>query len=296
MSQNVFFEAAFGQVELFLQTKKPYQALKKLVEISPALSKNIQFLTLLGKTQAAIKDYNGLIKTHQELVHQRGSVSDQLNLMMAYYQMNLRNQALDVGLKLQGSELTFAEEQKLCRLLVKIYLEENDFEGAQEAITQSLLSESDDFLLWAQGIIYLNLSLKDKALDHFRKAVLLNHKNDQAWVSLGMMHKEMGDESLSHANIENAIDLNPYNTSALKLLASSAVKDNEKMNSAFQKFEFYLAEFCFDEEINLCHVQMLCETKQWGYAQLQVEKLLLHEPLSLAAENAKKSMFESQVM
>ncbi len=296
MSQVSSFNFVFDQVQQALHTKKPYEALRKLSEISNKCSKDMTYLTLLAKTQIAINDLDSLIKTRQEIVRQRGSNEDQMTLMLAYYQVNLRNQALDVGLQLQAKNMTFTEEQKLCKLLVKIYLEENDFEGAQEVITNSILSESDDFLLWAQGIIYLNADRKDKALDYFRKAVQLNKNNDQAWVSLGMMHKEMGDESLSIANIEKAIDLNPYNTSALKLLTNSTVRNSDKMESAFEHLRYYLAEFCFDEDISLCHVQMLCQLKQWSIAELEVEKLLLHEPQNEAVKNIKKSMFDAQVM
>lgn len=299
MSQASVFNFAFGQVEQSLRSKKPYDALRKLTEISNSCSKDINYLKLLAKTQLAIKDFRSLIKTRQEIVLQRGAVNDVMNLMIAFYQLNLRNEALDVGLQLQGKDLSFAEEQKLSKMLVKIYLEENDFEGAQEVITNSILSESDDFLLWAQGIVHLNADKKDQALDYFRKAVQLNKNNDQAWVSLGMMHKEMGDESLSIANIEKAIDLNPYNASALKILTHATIRNGEKSESAFDHLRNYLAEFCFDEEISLCHVQMLCQLKQWSMAELEVEKLLLHQPhgaYSEAAKNIKKSMFEAQVM
>ncbi len=296
MSQDSVFNFAFGQVEQSLSSKKPYDALRRLSEISNDCSKDVNYLTLLAKTQVAIKDFKSLIKTRQEIVRQRGSVEDKMNLMLAFYQQNLRNEALDVGLQLQAKSLSFIEEQKLSKLLVKIYLEENDFEGAQEVITNSIVSESDDFLLWAQGIVHLNADRKGQALDYFRKAVQLNRNNDQAWVSLGMMHREMGDESLSIANIEKAIDLNPYNISALKILTHSTIKNNEKTETAFDHLRRYLAEFCFDEEISLCHVQMLCQLKQWSMAELEVEKLLLHQPQSEAVKNIKKSMFEAQVV
>lgn len=296
MSQVSVYNFAFGQVEQSLRIKKPFDALRKLSEISNSCSKDVNYLTLLARTQVAIKDFNSLIKTRQEIVRQRGTVEDKMNLMVALYQQNLRNEALDIGLQLLSHSLSFAEEQKLSKMLVKIYLEENDFEGAQEVITNSIVSECDDFLLWAQGIVHLNADRKAQALDYFRKAVQLNKNNDQAWVSLGIMHKEMGDESLSIANLEKAIDLNPYNVSALKLLTHATIKNSEKTESAFDHLRNYLAEFCFDEEISLCHVQMLCQLKRWSMAELEVEKLLLHQPQSEAVKNIKKSMFEAQVM
>ena len=157
-------------------------------------------------------------------------------------------------------------------------------------------SEADDFLLWAQGLVYIKTEENQKALNYFRKAVELNPDNDQAWVSLGMMHKLMGDEALSIANLEKAIDVNPYNAAALKQLTSFTLKNSDKFASTFAHLEFYLSEFCFDDEINLCNVQLLCQTKNWELAQLEVEKLILHEPESLSYINIKNSMIEAQMV
>ena len=296
MSQVELFGSVFGQVERSLQNRRYYEALRQLSEVSLSCSKDVNFLVLMARTQAAIKDYQNLIATQNELVRQRGTVADRLNLMVAYYTVDKINQALDIGLQLQGQPMTFAEEQKLSKIMVRIYLEENDFEGAAEVIAQSLQSEEDDFLLWAQGIIFLHNDQKEKALDYFRKAVQLNTKNDQAWVSLGLMHKEMGDETLSLANIEKAIDLNPYNVAALKQLSSSAVKHSDKAEAAFAHMRFYLSKFCFDEEISLCHIQMLCHIKAWDIANLELDKLLLHRPENAAVKNVKKSMMDAQMM
>ena len=296
MSQTQSFQTTFSQVELLLNSRKPYGALRKLAGISLQFSKDVRFLTLMARTQEQLNDFNNLVKTQQQLVVRRGTADDKLNLLMAHYKVSERNQALDIGLQLQVEELTAAQDQKLSKILVKIYLEENDFEGAQEVITKCLYSEVDDFLMWAQGIVFLNADNKDKALDYFRKAVQLNASNDQAWVSLGLMHKDMGDEDLSAANIEKAIDLNPFNAAALKLMTTATTKNTDKVESAFGHLRFYLSEFCFDEEISLCHAQMLCRLKQWSAAELEIDKLLFHEPESSAARKMKKSMIEAQLM
>ena len=86
MSQDSVFNFAFGQVEQSLSSKKPYDALRRLSEISNDCSKDVNYLTLLAKTQVAIKDFKSLIKTRQEIVRQRGSVEDKMNLMLAFNQ------------------------------------------------------------------------------------------------------------------------------------------------------------------------------------------------------------------
>jgi len=296
MSERFSADAVFGQVKLALQNKKYYSALRQLSDLSLKYSKEINFLIHLAETQSALKDFNNLLKTQTEIARQRGSVDDHLNLMRLYYKLNFRNEALDVGLHLQMQKLTQAQELQLTLLLVKIYLEENDFEGAQEMLAKASMLPAHDFLAWAQGVIFLNMEQKDKALECFRRAVELNPNNDQAWVSLGMMHKEMGDEELHLANIEKAIDLNPYNTSALKMLTGVMGKKQNKEEAIFESVRFYLEEHCFDEDISLCHLQMLCQTKQWDKAGLEMEKLILDNPRSEMFKNIKKSMLELQGM
>lgn len=294
MSQQFSTDVVLDQVKQSLNSKKHYQALKQLLEISLHCSKDVTFLTYLAETQKCIQDYNGLVKTQQELIQQRGSVTDRLNLMKIYYQLNKRNEALDIGLQLQNQELTDIEDHSLAHLLTKIYLEENDFEGAAEVILKAKFSESDDFLIWAQGIVYLNNDQKTHALEYFRRAVQFNPKNDQAWVSLGLMHKEMGDESLFLANIEKAMDLNPFNSAALKLFSTSIARNGEKTKTALERVRFYLSEHCFDEDMSLCHMQILCHIKQWNLADLELQKLMLQEPHNENFKNMKKSMWEAQ--
>ena len=293
MSQ-VSVEVVFGQVQHSIKTKQYYSALRQLLSVSLVCSKDITFLSYLSETQLALQDFNGLIKTQAELIRQRGSVEDQFNLMRSFYKMNKRNEALDIGLQLQNQDLADSLDRELSHILTKIYLEENDFEGAAEAILKAKFSESDDFLLWAQGVVYLNNDQKFHALEYFRRAVQMNSKNDQAWVSLGLMHKEMGDEDLYLANIEKAIDLNPFNASALKQFSLSAAKNKEKTNSAFERVRFYLSEYCFDEDISLCHIQMLSHIKQWSLAELEIDKLMFHQPENVLFQNIKKSICAEQ--
>ncbi|MFZ3228572.1 MAG: tetratricopeptide repeat protein [Pseudobdellovibrio sp.] len=296
MLEPISKEAVFGQISQSIKEKKYYTALRHLSDLSANCSKEIKFLTYLADTQAALKDFTNLLRTQVEIVRQRGTAEDNLKLMKLYYKLNFRNEALDIGLQLQNQEITSNQEIELSQLLIKIYLEENDFEGAQEIIAKFKCSDLNGFSQWAQGVIYLNNDQKDKAIDSFREALAINPKNDQAWVSLGMMHKEMGDEDLHIANLEKAIDLNPYNASALRLLTGSIAKKHEKMESAFSSVRFYLEEHCFDEEISLCHVQMLCQTKQWDIAEFEMEKLILDKPHREIFKNIKKSMFDSQTL
>ena len=296
MSNTNSNEVVFSQVSQLLKSKKYYAALQQLATISLNCSKDLVFLTYLSYTQQAIKDFSGVIKTQQEIVRQRGSVADQMELMRSFYLANKKNEALDIGLQLQQQSLTAEQDFNLSCLLAKIYLEENDFEGVAEVVSKSQYSEENDFLLWAQGVVYLNSDQKERALDYFRRAVQLNARNDQAWVSLGLMHKDMGDDDLFLANIEKAIDLNPYNVSALKLFSQCISKNKEKTVSAFEKVQFYLSEYCFDEEISVCHAEMLCQLKKWDLAHLEVDKLILHQPEKEGLRNIKKSMGDAQIL
>ena len=81
MSQIENFGSVFGQVERSLQNKRYYEALRQLAEISLACSKDIHFLVLMARTQAAIKDYQNLITTQNELVKQRGTIADRKSVV-----------------------------------------------------------------------------------------------------------------------------------------------------------------------------------------------------------------------
>lgn len=283
--------SVFSHVSKDIELKKFNQAMMKLSSLSLKYSKDVQFLTYLAQTQKALNDTNGLIKTLTEMIKFNSHPSWKIELMQQLYIDGRINQALDIGLELQGMQLPESDTKKVSNLLIKIYIEENDFEGVSEVIGSfNLVDQSDDFICWSMGLVNLSRGDKNLALECFRKAVNINNGNDRAWVSLALLHHEMGDNELALANLEKSLDLNPLNSSAVKLYSSWTQKNGDKIGSAIGRIRFYLSEYEFDEEISLCHVQMLCQTRSWQEANFEIDKLIFTHPQNAAYFNLKKNL------
>ncbi len=280
----------FGQVEEIILQKKFGLALQKLSSVSITHSKDIVYLRLLAKILKSHVDRSALIKTLKEIVKLESKAADQLELMALLYKNGQINESLDIGLALQEKNILPDQKIQLSELLMKIYIEENDFDGVQDVIDQYFGISKSSFICWAQGLVDLANQNKHKALFNFRKAIDLNPHNDQAWVSLALLHDEMGDRELAFANLENSLDCNPLNNAAVKLYATWAQKDFEKRPKALSSVRFYLCEHEFDEEISLCHVQILCRMQFWSEAESEIEKLILTHPRNLNYRDMKKNL------
>ena len=282
--------SVFGLVENDFQQHRYTSAMMKLVSLSNTHSKDLSFLSLLARTQKALADFSGLIRTLQVTAGITQSPMDRIELMKLLYSQGRLNEALDVALLLQDLTLVPTDARMLSHYLVKIYVEFSDYEGLQEVISASETASNDDVLLWANGLVHLAAGEKNDALDSFRKAVLVNNLNDQAWVSLSILHEEMGDRELAMANLERALDANPNNSIGLKLMTKWYRRDVEQTANMMNKVRHYLAQYDFDEEISLCHLQMLKEANDLGSARFEVEKLFLNNP-----GNSKYALMKSDM-
>lgn len=216
-------DLVFGPVRDSLVQRRYTSAMIKLTSLSNNYSKDLNFLFLLAQTQRALTDFHGLIKTLTVITDLTKSPADYIELMLVLYAEGRLNEALDVALLLQEMELSAVESSVLNRCLVKIYLEFNDYEGVQEVITNHDGADRDDLMVWAMGLVHLTAAKQNEALDCFRKSVELNRMNDSAWVSLSLLHAEMGDRELALANLKKALDANPNNMTALKLMTKWTV-------------------------------------------------------------------------
>ncbi len=266
----------------------------KLGAVSVQFSKDVDYLTYLSQALRGLGDQLALIKTLKELQRQQPNDSNEVEIMDLLYKNAHINEALDIALTLQERPMSIANKQAVYLTLLKIYIEENDFEGVQEVLDQStVLLTGSDFASWAQGLVYLSNGEKNLAVAQFRKAVQLNPSNDQAWVSLALIHQEMGDEELAVANLEKALDCNPMNNSAVKLYSQLGFKRTDKTSKALHSVRFYLAEHGFDEEISVCHVQLLCHMKFWSEATSEINKLIVANPRNLNYVAMKKNLEQS---
>lgn len=283
--------SVFGQVETDLKNRKYNSALRKLSLLSVRHSKNIQYLICLSQALKALGDQDALIKTLKELNRQQADIETEIEIMALLYKNAQINEALDIGLSLQDKNLTATQKTNLYCTLMRIYIEENDFDGVKEMVEQSEeIVNQNDFMLWAHGLACLSNNDRNQALSRFRKAVELNPKNDQVWVSLALVHQQMGDEELGLANLEKALDCNPLNNAAVKLYSQWAIKKSDKAQKALDSVRFYLTEHEFDEEISVCHVQLLCQMKHFNTAQSEIQKLILTHPRNINYPEMKKNL------
>ena len=142
------------------------------------------------------------------------------------------------------------------------------------------------------GTLAMQKADTQTALERFRGALEIDSRNDKAWVGLGMVHHDMGDLVLARANIENAMDINPLNRTAVQLAATWALRDHD-LGFAVEGLQNYVgqyvgdtsfktdaaAHFC-DEEMSLLLIHLLCLRNQFVEAKLEVERLLLWNPSS----------------
>ncbi|MEQ1722184.1 MAG: tetratricopeptide repeat protein [Pseudobdellovibrio sp.] len=282
--------SVFGLVENDLSQGKYSSAMMKLTTLSNVYSRDLHFLGLLAVTQKALSDYAGLIKTLNVTAKISGTKAAHLDLMYALYTQGRLNEALDVALLLQDMGLTGVQEKALLHCLVRIYLEFSDYEGIEEAILNYGGNQQDDLIMWAMGLVRLASGNKNEAIVFFRNAVATNPSNDQAWVSLALLHEEMGDRELALANLEKALDANHNNATGLKLMAKWHRRDLEQTHNVMNRVRYYLSQHEFDEEISLCYIQMLKENNAIVSASFELDKLILNYPGKAEYVTIKKNL------
>lgn len=269
------------EVKESIKNKKYRQALGQLTKLSIEFSHEKNYLICLAEVQRKLNDQEGLLRTYRVLAHldTEDRALYQSFVIQTLYTLNRKNEALDVAYDFLNQSSERLLKIKVLLTLTKIYIEECDFEGVEEALDElSLLKCEDDFTWWAAGVVELHKKNLDTALTYFRKSIQANPGHDYAWVSLSMLHYEMGDRDLAYANLERALDLNPLNAVALKFYAIWNAKDAIKQEKALERVRFYLSRHSFDEDMSLCFVKILCQSKRWGEAEFELEKLIMTHP------------------
>ena len=275
MPQNI---SVFGLVEQDINSGRYSQAMRRLVSISVENSKDLKFLSLLSEVQKGLGDHAGQIKTLEVIADTTKTHVAYLDFMAALYSEGRLNEALDVGLYLQEEQLNDINAKYFTRMMVRIYLEFCDYEGVNEVIGLYCQDhEMDDLMNWARGFVKLAEGDQNQALDYFRRAVEINPSNDQAWISLAMLHDDMGDRELATANLERGLDINPANATGLKMMAKWQ-RQGDNRETVLNRLSYYLKAHSFDEEMSICYIQLLKECNALDAARFEVEKQILNNP------------------
>lgn len=211
-----------------------------------------------------------------------------------YYLQNRDQDALQkyqeaLSIITETSEGLFEVYKNLGNIMVR----ESDFAGAEEFYNKAFeLDNQNDVLLVNLGTLDIQRKDFDQALERFRRALEINAKNDKAWVGLAMVHNHMGDVVLAKANLENAIDAQPTNRTAVHMFANWCVRDLN-YSGGVEVLQNYLSKVESDEELSLVLIHLLCLTNRNDLALLESERVLLWNPKNGEIQKIEQSLRQS---
>mgnify|MGYP001558103102 CR=1 FL=1 len=176
--------------------------------------------------------------------------------------------SIEMGLP-DGREL-FAAYKNLGNILVI----RTDLAAAEKMYQKAYtLNPDSDVLMVNLGSLEIHKGDLNKAVHMFRQAVAVNDSNDKAWVGLALIHREFSDSELSWANVEKALDLNPKNESAIRLVSEWALKDAE-YDKAITRIEKFLQHCDQDAQMTLWLAKFFYLAGQLNNAEVEINKAL----------------------
>ena len=95
-----------------------------------------------------------------------------------------------------------------------------DIESAFENFNKALSLNNKTFDVEIQlglGLILKEQKQYSSAKEKFQAVLEKDMNNDEAWAGLAEVRAELGDLELAHVNLQQSLDLNPENESALRL-------------------------------------------------------------------------------
>lgn len=258
-------------------------------------SKNPAALTKLSKSLVSETDFALKIKIQKEICKRDLSFKTISELAHLYYKAGEDKLALETYYDSLNAVVDEVHELfEVYKNIGNILTREKDFDGAEENFNKAFsLNPDSDILAVNLGTLAVQQENFTLAIERYRNGVKLNSKNDKAWVGLALVHNQMGDHELAFANIERAIDLNAQNRTAVQLLVGWAVRDN-KYQMAIEVVEEYLSSVELDEEMSFVLIQLFCQIGQLDFALMEVERVLLWNPMSESASKLEQEIRKLQ--
>lgn len=180
--------------------------------------------------------------------------------------------AIEMGLA-DGPELFDA-----FKTLGNILVMNGDLDTAERFYQKAYtLNPESDVLMVNFGSLAIQKGDLNKAVEFFRRSVQINDSNDKGWVGLALIHREMSDCELSWANVEKALDINPANESAIRLVAEWANKDGQN-DKAIRRLEKFLSIHQQDAQMTLWLAKFYYLAGHLGAAEVEVNKALDIDP------------------
>lgn len=259
-------------------------------------------LNLDSRSQVALKNLFEMIPTTAETLEEREKIA------LARYEQSADIESILALAKIRSEQSKSEEAQDLyfeaaaCEsdrpeLFFEIYkdignlfVRSGDYEGAEEYYFKAhAINGESDILQVNLGTLEVQRDDWGQARERFGQAILFNNKNDKAWVGVAMAHYNLGEYDLANASLTNALDFNPWNRTAVHLLASWSLKTG-KHEPAIHALQNFLSKVDHDAEMSLALIHLFCETKQYDLALFEVERTLLWDPFQNEVLEIEKAL------
>lgn len=155
-----------------------------------------------------------------------------------------------------------------------LYVRKGDWDSAEEFYNRAHRIDPDsDVLIVNKATLELSRDRLDEARTLFRVALQLNPKSAKAWVGLALVHRAFGDHELSHGNLNQALDIEPGNRTAIRLLIEWAARDG-LIRLAVERAESYLRQDPEDVEIAFSLAKLKVLIGELAEAFFECERVL----------------------
>lgn len=183
-----------------------------------------------------------------------------------------------------NSHILFTCYKNLGNILVRA----GDLDGAEEFYNKAYTLQPDsDVLLVNLGTLEMQKHNLERALERYRYAVELNTTNPRAWIGLALVHREYGDWDLSWGNLERALDIDPYDMTALELMIEWGIKES-KFEALIGRLDIYTQTHRQHIEMIETYIKVLIIGGRIEKARNYIDEILSESPhLAVALEFAK---------
>ena len=265
-----------NQSRSLLEAGKAKAALLKLIKLSQSCSHHLDYLYLMADVQKALGDTKNQLKTLRLIQGNSQKVADKINFFkMCIYEGELRelNTAMAT---LDRATLNFQHLGEVLDIELELAIHYGEVEkiyACQRRFEEFKMTSARYF--YSLALIDLKNNQESLALEHLRESLSLDPKMDTSWTALALLHHKLGDVELALANLQKALDSNPFNQTALKLFSSWSF-DQIRMSKAESYLNFYLDRYSFDESITLNKISLLEKTGFDAAAECEYFKLQLY--------------------
>lgn len=255
---------------------KAKQALLKLIKLSQYCSHNLDYLYLMADVQRELGDTKNQLKTLRLIQATSNKIADKI----AFYKMCIFAGELKElsGMLTVVDYTTLAPKDQV--QILDLDLELAIHHGEVEKIYACQrkyedLKRTSARYFYSLALINLKNNQEADALENLRTSLAMDVKMDTSWTALALLHHKLGDVDLALANLQKALDSNPYNQTALKLFSSWSF-DQARMNKAESYINFYLDRYSFDESMTMNKINLLEKNGFDDAAECEYLKLKLY--------------------